>query len=225
MTVQHPDAPRCRRPWRAASSPNGSRRRATPSRSGDVVAEIETDKATMEVEAVDQGVLGRAFSCPAGTENVAVNTPIAVIALGGRGRRTALRPAPTAANPGLLPSAPACGRPRPAAPIRPAPQIATAGTNNRDRRSRRFPKIRGTRMLQMTMREALRDAMAEEMRRDDTIFVLGEEVGEYQGAYKVTQGLLQEFGARRIVERRSRRWLRGPRRRCGLRRAAPSSSS
>jgi pyruvate dehydrogenase E1 component beta subunit len=157
-----------------------------PVRSGDVVAEIETDKATMEVEAVDEGVLARIL-VPGGTENVAVNTPIAVIALEGE-EATAPAPAaaPAAPAPAAAPAVPApVAAPQIAKPAQPAPE----------------PEVPpGTRMLQMTMREALRDAMAEEMRRDDTIFVLGEEVGEYQGAYKVTQGLLQEFGARRIVD-------------------------
>ena len=158
-----------------------------PVRSGDVVAEIETDKATMEVEAVDEGVLARIL-VPGGTENVAVNTPIGVIALEGE---DATAPAPAA------PAAPAAalepGTPAPAS----AQQVAKLAAAQQALEPEVPP---GTRMLQMTMREALRDAMAEEMRRDDTIFVLGEEVGEYQGAYKVTQGLLQEFGARRIVD-------------------------
>jgi pyruvate dehydrogenase E1 component subunit beta len=162
-------------------------------KSGDVVAEIETDKATMEVEAVDEGVLARIL-VPGGTENVAVNTPIAVIALEGEAvtePASAAPPAPAPVQAAPAPAAPAAPAPvaaqqvaRPAAPIQaPEPEVPP-----------------GTRMLQMTMREALRDAMAEEMRRDETIFVLGEEVAEYQGAYKVTQGLLQEFGARRVVD-------------------------
>jgi len=144
-------------------------------KSGDVVAEIETDKATMEVEAVDEGVLARIL-VPGGTENVPVNTPIAVIAQDGE----AVTEPPAPAAPPVAAQQVA----RPAAPkVAPEPEVPP-----------------GTRMLQMTMREALRDAMAEEMRRDETIFVLGEEVAEYQGAYKVTQGLLQEFGARRVVD-------------------------
>jgi len=161
-------------------------------KSGDVVAEIETDKATMEVEAVDEGVLARIL-VPGGTENVPVNTPIAVIAQDGEAvteppapaAPPATAPAPTApAAPATQPPVAAQQVARPAAPkVAPEPEVPP-----------------GTRMLQMTMREALRDAMAEEMRRDETIFVLGEEVAEYQGAYKVTQGLLQEFGARRVVD-------------------------
>jgi pyruvate dehydrogenase E1 component beta subunit len=163
-----------------------------PVRSGDVVAEIETDKATMEVEAVDEGVLARIL-VPGGTENVAVNTPIGVIALEGE---EATAPAPAAPPPraAQAPAAPAAAAEAPASV--PAQHIAKPAAQ-----PALEPEVPpGTGMLQMTMREALRDAMAEEMRRDDTIFVLGEEVGEYQGAYKVTQGLLQEFGARRIVD-------------------------
>ena len=159
-------------------------------KSGDVVAEIETDKATMEVEAIDEGVLARIL-VPGGTENVAVNTPIGVIALDGEDASAV--PAPTAAPaPSAAPPAPAtAAAPAPEAPIpaaaKPAPEPE--------------PEVPpGTAMVTMTMREALRDAMAEEMRRDGDVFILGEEVGEYQGAYKVTQGLLQEFGPRRVVD-------------------------
>jgi len=160
-----------------------------PVKAGDVVAEIETDKATMEVEAVDEGVLAHIL-VPGGTENVAVNTPIAVIALEGESADAPAPPAPAPAAPGPAAAPPPAQTVATPAPHKPAqePELAQPEAPP------------GTRMLQMTMREALRDAMAEEMRRDDTIFVLGEEVGEYQGAYKVTQGLLQEFGARRIVD-------------------------
>ena len=151
-------------------------------KSGDVVAEIETDKATMEVEAIDEGVLARIL-VPGGTENVAVNTPIGVIALDGEDASAV--PAPTAAP------APSAAAPAPEAPIPSAAKPAPAAE----------PEVPpGTAMVTMTMREALRDAMAEEMRRDGDVFILGEEVGEYQGAYKVTQGLLQEFGPRRVVD-------------------------
>jgi pyruvate dehydrogenase E1 component beta subunit len=155
-----------------------------PVKAGDVVAEIETDKATMEVEAVDEGVLARIL-VPAGAENVAVNSPIAVIALEGE----EVSSAPAIPAPAKPPSA--ASPPSASAPVaRPAAAPA----------SREAEIAPGTTMLAMTMREALRDAMAEEMRRDDSVFVLGEEVAEYQGAYKVTQGLLQEFGARRVVD-------------------------
>jgi pyruvate dehydrogenase E1 component beta subunit len=157
-------------------------------KSGDVVAEIETDKATMEVEAIDEGVLARIL-VPGGTENVAVNTPIGVIALDGEDASAV--PAPTVA-PAAAPSAP--GAATAAAPEAPIPAAAKPAPEPE-------PEVPpGTAMVTMTTREALRDAMAEEMRRDGDVFVLGEEVGEYQGAYKVTQGLLQEFGPRRVVD-------------------------
>ncbi len=173
-------------------------------KSGDVVAEIETDKATMEVEAVDEGVLARIL-VPAGTENVPVNAPIAVIAGEGEElppqsdapiQKPQPAPEPPSAgakfDPGLAKEMPA---PAPAAPVSPpAPEPAPAAPTPK-------PEVPpGTKMLTMTMREALRDAMAEEMRRDENVFILGEEVAEYQGAYKVTQGLLQEFSDRRVVD-------------------------
>ncbi len=161
-------------------------------KSGDVVAEIETDKATMEVEAIDEGVLARIL-VPGGTENVAINTPIGVIALDGEDASAV--PAPAAARaPSAAPPAP--GAATAAAPAPEAPILASAKPAPEPE-----PEVPpGTAMVTMTMREALRDAMAEEMRRDGDVFILGEEVGEYQGAYKVTQGLLQEFGARRVVD-------------------------
>ena len=151
-------------------------------KSGDVIAEIETDKATMEVEAVDEGVLSKIL-IPAGTEHVAVNTPIAIIAGDGEDASTAPA-APKAAGPAA---------PKPAAPTAPAVHTTRATSEAPE-----FPA--DTPMVDMTVREALRDAMAEEMRRDDAVFVMGEEVAEYQGAYKVTQGLLQEFGPKRVVD-------------------------
>jgi pyruvate dehydrogenase E1 component beta subunit len=156
-------------------------------RSGDILAEIETDKATMEVEAVDEGVLAKIL-VPDGTDNVAVNTPIGVIAAEGEdaSAASAAAPAPKAAAPTVPAEAKA---PAPAAPA------ATPITVTPD------PEIpAGTAMTMTTVREALRDAMAEEMRRDGDVFVMGEEVAEYQGAYKVTQGLLQEFGPKRVVD-------------------------
>jgi pyruvate dehydrogenase E1 component beta subunit len=170
-------------------------------KSGDVIAEIETDKATMEVEAVDEGTLGRIL-VPEGTNDVAVNTPIAMIlaegedksALKGNGDATpAARPQkaaePAPAQDGAAKKAEA---PTPATPGTIKPPAVAAMPD---------PEVpEGTEMVTMTMREALRDAMAEEMRRDASVFVLGEEVAEYQGAYKVTQGLLQEFGARRVID-------------------------
>ena len=158
---------------------------------GDVIAEIETDKATMEVEAVDEGVIGKIL-IPEGAEGVKVNTPIAVLLEDGEdasattaSAATALpTTAPAATNGAGAPQAP---RPSPAAA---QPAMATA-----------TPELPpGTQTAPQTVREALRDAMAEEMRRDGDVFVMGEEVAEYQGAYKVTQGLLDEFGERRVID-------------------------
>jgi len=148
-------------------------------RSGQVLCEIETDKATMEVEAVDEGRLARIL-VPAGTEGVKVNTPIAVIA--GEGEADAPAPAAApAAAPVAAPAAPAILSAAPA----PAP---AAEERSYDRH------------VTLTVREALRDAMAEEMRRDAGVFLMGEEVAQYQGAYKVSQGLLQEFGPKRVID-------------------------
>src|ERR1700676_3868491 len=171
-------------------------------KSGDVIAEIETDKATMEVEAVDEGTLGKIL-VPEGTNDVAVNTPIAMILAEGEdaaalknGKPPAQKQQPKAELPvredKAAPSAPPAEKHEPAktgtaapssAPIMPEPEVPE-----------------GTELVSMTMREALRDAMAEEMRRDPDVFVMGEEVAEYQGAYKVTQGLLEEFGAQRVID-------------------------
>jgi pyruvate dehydrogenase E1 component beta subunit len=158
-------------------------------KSGDVLAEIETDKATMEVEAVDEGILAK-IMVPEGSDHVAVNTPIALIAGEGedageiaKGDNAQPAPAPSQAP------APQATAPAPAA-IAPAPRgngvAAEAEWTGKT--------------VSMTVRDALRDAMAEEMRRDESVFLMGEEVAEYQGAYKVSQGLLQEFGARRVVD-------------------------
>ena len=154
-------------------------------RAGDVLAEIETDKATMEVEAIDEGVLAK-IVIPEGTEHVAVNTPIAVIAGNGEDAGAVDKTA-----------RPLKARQETRAEVRPpttSPSLAAP---------RRPPTVEAEytgKTRTMTVREALRDAMAEEMRRDDTVFLLGEEVGEYQGAYKVSQGLLQEFGPRRVID-------------------------
>jgi pyruvate dehydrogenase E1 component beta subunit len=174
-------------------------------KSGDVIAEIETDKATMEVEAADEGTLGKIL-VPEGTADVAVNTPIAVILGEGEDKSAIKASARTVANTPKPAAAPiseeiAESQPRveeqriikapkaPAAPAAPETKVAAD------------PDIPiGTEMVTMTVREALRDAMAEEMRRDKDVFVMGEEVAEYQGAYKVTQGLLQEFGAKRVID-------------------------
>ncbi len=185
-------------------------------RSGDVIAEIETDKATMEVEAVDEGKLGKIL-VPAGTEGVKVNTPIAVILVDGED--VSALPDGHAGEP-PSPQRSAQGerekRAQPAPqeeferPLSPRGERQSEGGRDRatvDVREAGAPAYdsaaeipEGTEMVQMTMREALRDAMAEEMRRDDSVFVMGEEVAEYQGAYKVTQGLLDEFGPRRVID-------------------------
>jgi pyruvate dehydrogenase E1 component beta subunit len=175
-------------------------------RSGDVIAEIETDKATMEVEAVDEGTLGKIL-VPEGTNDVAVNTPIAMILAQGEDK--------SALKDGKLSAAAAAATTRQqkaesAAPTQkeepaqktPAPAPPKFGTVPPPKAQvLPDPDVpEGTEMVTMTMREALRDAMAEEMRRDGDVFVIGEEVAEYQGAYKVTQGLLQEFGSRRVID-------------------------
>src|SRR6202035_3796663 len=168
-------------------------------KSGDVIAEIETDKATMEVEAVDEGTLGKIL-VPEGTNDVAVNTPIAMI-LGEGEDASALTDGGAARAQKAPVTAP------PAKAEQPAPQVNRAPTPPKAQPAAPAPAPtppepdlpEGTEMVTMTVREALRDAMAEEMRRDKSVFVMGEEVAEYQGAYKVTQGLLQEFGARRVI--------------------------
>jgi pyruvate dehydrogenase E1 component beta subunit len=159
-----------------------------PVRAGDVLAEIETDKATMEVEAIDEGVLAR-IVIPEGTEHVAVNTPIAVIAGNGEDAASVEKPTP----------APQARHETPAAVRPPRPSAAPTTLGSRRHAPAADAEYTG-KTSTITVREALRDAMAEEMRRDDTVFLLGEEVAEYQGAYKVSQGLLQEFGARRVID-------------------------
>ncbi|MBP0440254.1 pyruvate dehydrogenase complex E1 component subunit beta [Tianweitania sediminis] len=185
---------------------------------GDVIAEIETDKATMEVEAVDEGKLGKIL-IPAGSEGVKVNTPIALLLQEGESTAdmdTAKAPSSTASDDAD------------AAPVAKVAEgdkakVASAGDSGEKARvSQEEPTAKadnvkapaapqaqamadpdipqGTEMVSTTVREALRDAMAEEMRRDPNVFIMGEEVAEYQGAYKITQGLLQEFGARRVVD-------------------------
>ena len=166
---------------------------------GDMIAEIETDKATMEVEAIDEGVLGKIL-IPAGTENVAVNTPIAILLLDGEAA-TALDGAVAASPPPAAPSEPA---PEPAAEpvLEPAPAVmaAPAATTPAAEVTAEADWPPGTEMAVTTVRDALRDAMAEEMRGNEDVFLMGEEVAEYQGAYKISQGLLQEFGARRVID-------------------------
>jgi pyruvate dehydrogenase E1 component beta subunit len=180
---------------------------------GDVIAEIETDKATMEVEAVDEGRLGKIL-VGEGTEGVKVNTPIALILQNGEDEAAlAEAEAAPAAAPPEMPAAEAKEAPAEEAP----PQKGEAPGDTKARgptgaavsalvelptaEPAEAPDVpEGTEMVEQTVREALRDAMAEEMRRDEAVFVIGEEVAEYQGAYKVTQGLLDEFGARRVID-------------------------
>ena len=169
-------------------------------KSGDVIAEIETDKATMEVEATDEGTLGKIL-VPEGTADVAVNTPIAVI-LGEGEDKAAIKSSRPAPQQKTAESAPPAKAQKPQAKTQdgPAPKPAKAPEAPVPRAADDPDIPEGTEMVSMTMREALRDAMAEEMRRDKDVFVMGEEVAEYQGAYKVTQGLLQEFGAKRVID-------------------------
>ncbi|MEP4038941.1 pyruvate dehydrogenase complex E1 component subunit beta [Pseudophaeobacter sp.] len=153
--------------------------------SGDILAEIETDKATMEFEAVDEGVIGKILIAE-GSEGVKVNTPIAVLVEEGESLDAALaapKEAPTAGTPAA-----------------PAAAVAAAATSD-------IPVVddspdwpEGTEVVKTTVREALRDAMAEEMRGNENVFLMGEEVAEYQGAYKISQGLLDEFGAKRVID-------------------------
>jgi pyruvate dehydrogenase E1 component beta subunit len=163
--------------------------------SGQILAEIETDKATMEFEAVDEGTIGKIL-IPEGSEGVKVNTPIAVLlddgedasaaASAGAGDPAAAAPskAATVSEPGEAPAQPPAGQPKTALPEPEAEPEVPAGTA----------------VKPQTVREALRDAMAEEMRRDGDVFLMGEEVGDYQGAYKISQGLLEEFGPRRVID-------------------------
>ncbi len=152
---------------------------------GDIIAEIETDKATMEVEAVDEGVIGKIL-IPAGTEGVKVNTPIAMILAEGQTAAAVITPpSPIAAPASLKPSEPKPSQSMPAPAIHVSPSTDAAAMGD---------------FITQTMREALRDAMAEEMRRDADVFLMGEEVAQYQGAYKISQGLLEEFGAKRIID-------------------------
>src|SRR5476651_243726 len=164
-------------------------------KSGQVICEIETDKATMEVEAVDEGTVAQIL-VPEGTEGVAVNTPICILAAEGESVADAAKSAPTPAAPKA--EAPKSETPKvealkvearsaaaPAAPSMPQPAPE--------------PEWNG-KTVRLTVRDALRDAMAEEMRRDSKVFLMGEEVAQYQGAYKVSQGLLDEFGDKRVID-------------------------
>ncbi|HEX5264141.1 MAG TPA: biotin/lipoyl-containing protein, partial [Phenylobacterium sp.] len=168
-------------------------------RSGDVIAEIETDKATMEVEAVDEGVIEEIL-VPEGTEEVKVNTPIARLSGDDAGAPSPKAEAPKAEpkaetppveDPQLASRAEAKGD-----PVREAPKAAPAPAQ-----ALKDPELpEGVKLVKVTVRDALRDAMAEEMRRDPDVFLMGEEVAQYQGAYKVSRDLLQEFGERRVID-------------------------
>jgi pyruvate dehydrogenase E1 component beta subunit len=151
--------------------------------SGDILAEIETDKATMEFEAVDEGVIGKILIA-AGTEGVKVNTAIAVLLEDGEDASAAVASSAPAEA-----AAPAAAK----APAEAKGPVATSVPQSPD-------WAEGTKMKQMTVREALREGMSEEMRRDETVYLMGEEVGEYQGAYKISQGMLDEFGPKRVVD-------------------------
>ena len=157
-------------------------------KSGQVLCEIETDKATMEVEAVDEGTVAQIL-VPEGTEGVAVNTPICVLAAEGENASAAVAPA-AAPAPAVKAEAPKAEPQPKAAPASAAPSAPASAPE---------PEWPG-KTVRMTVREALRDAMAEEMRRDPKVFLMGEEVAQYQGAYKVSQGLLEEFGDKRIID-------------------------
>ncbi|HEX4027833.1 MAG TPA: pyruvate dehydrogenase complex E1 component subunit beta [Rhizomicrobium sp.] len=156
-------------------------------KSGDILAEIETDKATMEFEAVDEGKIGQILVAE-GTEGVKVNSPIATLLADGEAPGAA--PAKKAEAPKAEAKADA-PKAEPKADAHAAPKFEAAND----------PEVpEGTEFVTMTVRDALRDAMAEEMRRDELVFLMGEEVAEYQGAYKISQGLLQEFGERRVID-------------------------
>jgi len=153
--------------------------------SGDIIAEIETDKATMEFEAVDEGVVG-AILVPEGSSGVAVNTAIALLLEDGETAADLV--APTSPAPASAPSVPAS----------PVQHEDTKDAPHWQAPQPDWPE--GTELRQQTVREALRDAMSEEMRRDNAVFLMGEEVGEYQGAYKISQGMLDEFGSKRVID-------------------------
>ncbi|MBU1278329.1 MAG: pyruvate dehydrogenase complex E1 component subunit beta, partial [Alphaproteobacteria bacterium] len=154
---------------------------------GDIIAEIETDKATMEFEAVDEGIMGKLLIAE-GTEGVKVNTPIAILVEEGEDASNLSASAPAEEAAPVEDAAPAPAK----APAKAAAPIVSKAVEPD------YPA--GTEMKQQTVREALRDAMSEEMRRDENVFLMGEEVAEYQGAYKISQGMLDEFGSKRIID-------------------------
>ncbi|MES2055964.1 MAG: biotin/lipoyl-containing protein, partial [Pseudomonadota bacterium] len=163
-------------------------------KSGDIMAEIETDKATMEFEAVDEGTIGKILVAE-GTDNVKVGTVIATLNAEGEEASTPAK-AEAPAEPKVEKAEEA--KPAPAADKEKAP---TASERMETKAPSPEPEVpAGTELVKLTLREALRDAMAEEMRRDDRVFLMGEEVAQYQGAYKVSQGLLEEFGDKRVID-------------------------
>ena len=179
-------------------------------KAGDIIAEIETDKATMEVEAVDEGQLTRIL-VPEGTEGVAVNTPIAELNGGAGAAQGAGAVVPQAAQPGQHGTAPVDKDPAQrerGAPLPSAEDYGAVAQHGRDRKEGVAAQAAATASVEkdwgptkpITVREALRDAMAAEMRRDPEVFLMGEEVAQYQGAYKISQGLLDEFGAKRVID-------------------------
>ena len=161
---------------------------------GDVLAEIETDKATMEVESVDSGKVSKIL-IPEGTEGVKVNTPIALVL--GEGETAGEQPA---AAPKAAPVAEASPVQAEAPAAQPAALAPTAAAAPKFEAASDPDLPAGVEMVEMTVRQALNEAMAEEMRRDPNVFLMGEEVAEYQGAYKISQGLLQEFGEKRVID-------------------------
>ena len=181
-------------------------------RAGDVIAEIETDKATMEVEAVDEGKLAQIL-VEEGTDGVAVNTPIAVLAADGEAAPGEAAPAPAperSSGAGAAPAQEATTAPPGSSPMAKVPEPSESEANVAERASENRgpstttstpePEREWGPTKPTTVREALRDAMAMEMRADDRVFLLGEEVAQYQGAYKISQGLLDEFGPRRVID-------------------------
>lgn len=171
-------------------------------KSGDIMAEIETDKATMEFEAVDEGTIAQILVAE-GTDNVKVGTVIATLAAEGEEvSKAPPAPAPAADDKAVEPEkqeqAAESGTPEPHQVETGARQMFEAAKHDAEVADPDVPA--GTAMVKLTLREALRDAMAEEMRKDDRVFVMGEEVAQYQGAYKVTQGLLDEFGEKRVID-------------------------
>ncbi len=178
-------------------------------KAGDIIAEIETDKATMEFEAADEGVLGKIL-IPAGTEGIAVNTPIGILSEEGEDVTAAGATTPATAAPAPAPAAsqPAQSQPAQSQPVPSQPVAFQPGAEDLQpiilTKTAYSPVMQSeappAKTIRITVREALRDAMAEEMRRDDKVYLLGEEVAQYQGAYKISQGLLDEFGPKRIID-------------------------